>query len=161
MQRGSTNGTSNGENLVSSLNGRTNSADNEVKHANEGPSSNNQSTDIIQPSSLPNGTSSRPVDLSTSSDTEERIEAYARDRHLLREEVAGLRRSLEDIQVKHQHELSAVRQQLEETQGQKDQSDTQYRNLLGKVNGIKSQLGERLKADAVWQYYYSQMWMLY
>ena len=106
--------------------------------------------DTVEPGSLPNGTTSRSVDLTTSSDTEERIEAYARDRDLLREEVAELRRSLEEIQVKHQHELEAVRQQLEETQGQKDHSDTQYRNLLGKVNGIKSQLGERLKADAVW-----------
>ncbi len=107
--------------------------------------------DLVQPSSLTNGEPLGPADTSTSLDTEERIEAYAINRDSLREEVAELRRSLEEIQVKHQQELGVVREQLEETQGQKDHAETQYRNLLGKVNTIKSQLGERLKADAVWQ----------
>ena len=113
--------------------------------------SNSQITVTVDPSSSPNGIPVRSVDLSTSSDTEDRIEAYARDRDLLREEVTELRRSLEEIQAKHRLELETVQQQLEETQEQKDHSETQYRNLLGKVNGIKSQLGERLKADRVGQ----------
>ena len=82
-------------------------------------------------------------------DTEVRLEALARDRALLKEEVSQLRRSLEDIRIKHEEELGSVREQLEDTVSEKDQAETQYRNLLGKVNSIKSQLGERLKADAV------------
>lgn len=84
-----------------------------------------------------------------SEDTEARLDALARERETLRDEVAQLRRSLEELQGKHEEELIDVKGQLEETQGEKDHAETQYRNLLGKVNTIKSQLGERLKADAV------------
>ncbi len=104
--------------------------------------------DNAVPESVANGIPTQSEGISI---TEERIEAYARERDSLREEVAELRRSLEEIQVKHEQELGTVRKQLEDTQGQKDLAETQYRNLLGKVNTIKSQLGERLKADAVWQ----------
>ncbi|KAL8787777.1 MAG: hypothetical protein Q9195_007608 [Heterodermia aff. obscurata] len=83
-----------------------------------------------------------------SEDTEARLDALARERETLRDEVAQLRRSLEELQGKHEEELIDVKGQLEETQGEKDHAETQYRNLLGKVNTIKSQLGERLKADA-------------
>ena len=71
------------------------------------------------------------------------------ERAALREEVAQVRRSLEEIQEKHEDELGCIREQLADTQGEKEQAETQYRNLLGKVNTIRSQLGERLKADAV------------
>ncbi|MCJ1412841.1 hypothetical protein MMC19_006941 [Ptychographa xylographoides] len=81
-------------------------------------------------------------------DTEARLDALARERATLREEVAGLRKSLEEIQEKHEAELGSMRDQIENTQGQKDHAETRYRDLLGKVNTIKSQLGERLKADA-------------
>lgn len=81
--------------------------------------------------------------------SDERFEALVRDRDTLRAEVTELRKSLEDIQSKHQAEVASVTEQLEETLGEKDHAETQYRNLLGKVNTIKSQLGERLKADAV------------
>ena len=84
-----------------------------------------------------------------SENTEARLDALAREREILRDEVAQLRRSLEELQGKHEEELIDVKGQLEETQGEKDHAETQYRNLLGKVNTIKSQLGERLKADAV------------
>ena len=84
-----------------------------------------------------------------SADTEARFDALAKDRIALRDEVAQLRRSLEQIQGKHVEELGSVRAQLEETQGEKEHAEAQYRNLLGRVNTIKSQLGERLKADAV------------
>lgn len=88
---------------------------------------------------------------STSSaiDTEARLDALARERSALRDEVAQLRRSLEEIQEKHEEDLLSVREQLEEAHGEKEQTETQYRKLLGKVNTIKSQLGDRLKADAV------------
>lgn len=86
---------------------------------------------------------------SSDSDTEARLDALARERNALREEVAQLRRSLEEIQEKHEEDLTGVREQLVETQGEKTHAETQYRNLLGKVNTIRSQLGDRLKADAV------------
>ena len=82
-------------------------------------------------------------------DTQARLDALARERAALLDEVAQLRRSLEEIQGKHEEELGSVREQLEDTQGEKEHAEVQYRNLLGKVNTIKSQLGERLKADAV------------
>lgn len=82
-------------------------------------------------------------------DTEARLDALARERALLREEVAQLRKSLELIQENHNEEVSNLQTELNDTRSGKDQAETQYRNLLGRVNTIKSQLGERLKADAV------------
>ena len=82
-------------------------------------------------------------------DTDARFEALVNERAALREEVAQVRRSLEEVQGKHEEELGSIRGQLADTQGEKEQAETQYRNLLGKVNTIRSQLGERLKADAV------------
>ncbi|MCJ1325948.1 hypothetical protein MMC10_002611 [Thelotrema lepadinum] len=91
-------------------------------------------------------TSQEPT--STNGDTEERLNALAREREALRDEVAQLRQSLEELRGKHNEETTSLRQELEETQGEKENADTQYRNLLGRVNTIRSQLGERLKADA-------------
>ena len=81
--------------------------------------------------------------------TEARFDALAREREALRDEVTELRKSLEQLQARHEEDLSDVKSQLEETRGEKDHAETQYRNLLGKVNTIKSQLGDRLRADAV------------
>jgi len=80
------------------------------------------------------------------------VEALAKERDTLQEEIAQVRKSLEDLQEKHKEELSSVREQLAVTHGEKEQAETQYRNLLGKVSTIRSQLGERLKADAVRNY---------
>jgi predicted nucleic acid-binding Zn-ribbon protein len=82
-------------------------------------------------------------------DTRARLDALARERAALRDEVSQLRKSLEEIQVKHEEDISGVRRQLEETQSEKEQAESNYRTLLGRVNTIKSQLGERLKSDAV------------
>lgn len=82
-------------------------------------------------------------------DTEARLDALAKERTALRDEVAQLRKSLEQIQGQHKEDLGSVRDQLEQTQSEKEHAETQYRNLLGKVNTIRSQLGDRLKADAV------------
>ena len=81
-------------------------------------------------------------------DTEARLEAMARDRVTLKDELAQLR-ILDEVREKHEQEMTGIRRQLEDTQREKEHAETQYRNLLGKVNTIKSQLGERLKADAV------------
>ncbi|KAL8824477.1 MAG: hypothetical protein Q9170_008141 [Blastenia crenularia] len=81
-------------------------------------------------------------------DTEARLETLAQERETLREQVAEFRRSLEEIQEKHDADMQIVRSQLDERTGEKEHAEAQYRNLLGKVNTIRSQLGERLKADA-------------
>jgi len=82
-------------------------------------------------------------------DAAARFDALVRDRDALRAEVTQLRRSLEELQSKHESDLEAVQNELQETQGEKEQAEEQYQTLLGKVNTIRSQLGERLKADAV------------
>ncbi|KAL9585166.1 MAG: hypothetical protein Q9212_001691 [Teloschistes hypoglaucus] len=81
-------------------------------------------------------------------DADDRFEALVQERKALQDEVAELRRSLDAIQSRYVEELQTVRRQLEERTGEKEHAETQYRNLLGKVNTIRSQLGERLKADA-------------
>jgi predicted nuclease with TOPRIM domain len=85
-----------------------------------------------------------------SDDPTARLDELIRDREALRAEVTQLRQSLEDLQSKHQTEIEDVQTQLQDTQGEKEHAEEQYQNLLGKVNTIRSQLGERLKADAVW-----------
>lgn len=85
-------------------------------------------------------------------DTSARLEAMAEERESLRAEVAELRMSLETIKSQHQEELSGLREEIDETQSAKENAETQYHTLLGKVNTIRSQLGERLKADAVRQF---------
>lgn len=82
-------------------------------------------------------------------DTSARLDALAQERDSLRQEVTELRKSLEDIQGKHEQEIGSLREELEEASEGKDHFETQYRNLLGRVNTIKSSLGDRLKADAV------------
>lgn len=104
----------------------------------------------------------------------------SQEREALRAEVEQLRRSLEDIQGKHNEELSTIRFQhqsfvsdiraqhteeissittkhteevsvirgeLEESESAKEHAQSQYQNLLGKINTIRNGLTERLKAD--------------
>ena len=82
-------------------------------------------------------------------ETRARLDALASERAALQVEVAQLRRSLEEIQERHEEEVTGVRENLAAARAEKEHAETQYHNLLGKVNTIKSQLGERLKADAV------------
>ena len=67
----------------------------------------------------------------------------------MRAEVSEIRKSLELIQEKHEAETGSLREELLQSQNEKNAAESSYKNLLGKVNQIKSQLGERLKADAV------------
>jgi uncharacterized coiled-coil DUF342 family protein len=83
------------------------------------------------------------------SDTNARLDAIAKERDALRQEVTELRKSLESIQEKHDEEISGLQGELEETTESRDHFETQYKNLLGRVNTIKTSLGDRLKADAV------------
>ncbi|KAK5127538.1 hypothetical protein LTR85_006878 [Meristemomyces frigidus] len=93
----------------------------------------------------PESTSGPPA---SSSDTTARLDALQQERDSLRNEVTKLRQSLEGLQQQHSEEVSGVKDELEQTQQGKEHAEIQYRNLLGKVNTIRSQLGERLKQDA-------------
>jgi hypothetical protein len=84
-----------------------------------------------------------------STDTEARLDELVKDRAALKDEVTQLRKSLQEIQETHEEEMKSQREQLEEATAEKTHAEEQYQNLLGRVNAIRSQLGERLKADAV------------
>jgi ATP/maltotriose-dependent transcriptional regulator MalT len=86
---------------------------------------------------------------SESNDAAARLDALAKERDTLRQEVTELRKSLEGIQGKHEEEVTTLQSELDEANEGKEHFETQYRNLLGRVNTIKSSLGDRLKADAV------------
>lgn len=45
--------------------------------------------------------------------------------------------------------MDSLQQKLEDAETKKEQAETQFQNLLERVNTIKSQLGERMKEDAV------------
>lgn len=95
------------------------------------------------------------------SDTTARLDAIAKERDALRQEVTELRKSLENIQSNQDKqpqsesdsekdaEIQSLKEELEEANEGKEHFETQYKNLLGRVNTIKTSLGDRLKADAV------------
>ena len=60
-----------------------------------------------------------------------------------------MRKSLEDIQSKHRTDMEALQEEVDDAESKKGQAETQFQKLLERVNTIKSQLGERLKEDAV------------
>uniref|UniRef100_A0A093VDL1 GRIP domain-containing protein n=1 Tax=Talaromyces marneffei PM1 TaxID=1077442 RepID=A0A093VDL1_TALMA len=82
------------------------------------------------------------------SEDNSKFDDLVRDRDSLRAEVTELRKSLEQIQHKHEEEMEALQQKLNESEDKKTQAETQFQKLLERVNTIKSQLGERLKEDA-------------
>ncbi len=88
-----------------------------------------------------------PAEAARPADTSDRLQAMQEERDNLRDEVTQLRQSLESLQEKHSEEVSGVKEELAQTKQSKEHAETQYRNLLGKVNTIRSQLGERLKED--------------
>lgn len=68
----------------------------------------------------------------------------------LRREVEQLREQLQGLQAaqeKHTEEAAQLRTDLEESEAGREQAETQYQNLLGRVEKIKETLGERLKRD--------------
>ena len=102
-------------------------------------------TDSIPPSEVPEQQASNEL----SKETEERLAAAAKERDDLRVEVTKLRKSLESIQQEHEAKLAGLKTQVEDAESGKEHAEVQYKTLLGKVNTIRAQLGERLKADAV------------
>lgn len=79
----------------------------------------------------------------------ERLDALVRDRDTLRAEVTDMRKSLEEIQTKHHADMEALQEKLDDAESKKEHAETQFQKLLERVNTIKSQLGERLREDAV------------
>ncbi|KAK5190789.1 hypothetical protein LTR92_009442 [Exophiala xenobiotica] len=115
-------------------------------------SSEKQDTAEEVRANLPNGvikpTNDEEVKKVDDGDTAARFEALVKDRDALRLEVTELRKSLEELQSKHTVELETAQNELAEAQTEKENAEEQYQSLLGKVNTIRSQLGDRLKADA-------------
>ena len=125
-----------------------------LKRTNDAPALSNDLTVLSEPVTKARFRASQDVtnsikNIAPTLSADDRVEALLIERTALREEVAQVRRSLEEFQQKHEEELGGIREQLADTRGEKEQAEAQYRTLLGKVNTIKSQLGERLKADAV------------
>lgn len=86
---------------------------------------------------------------SDGAEAKDRFDALVRDRDSLRAEVTDMRKSLEDLQLKHNADMNSLQQKLQDAETKKEQAETQFQNLLERVNTIKSQLGERMKEDAV------------
>lgn len=100
-------------------------------------------------SDAPSGTDIQPDTTSDGTEPKDRFDALVRDRDSLRAEVADMRKSLEEIRSKHTADMEALQDKLEDAENKKEQAETQFQMLLERVNTIKSQLGERLKEDAV------------
>ncbi|KAI9827033.1 MAG: hypothetical protein M1826_006512 [Phylliscum demangeonii] len=104
--------------------------------------------DALAHGPLTNGSTEKRLAAMGSDDIETRLEGLSVERKSLQAEVKHLRQSLEEMQEKHEKERETVRAERDEARAGKELAETQYRNLLGKLNTIRSQLGERLKADA-------------
>ncbi|KAI5285835.1 hypothetical protein KEM52_002263, partial [Ascosphaera acerosa] len=76
------------------------------------------------------------------------LDDLVRDRDCLRAEVTELRKSLEAVQARSHEENAALQEDLRVVRAEKETAEHRFRDLLGKVGTIKSQLGERLQADA-------------
>jgi phage shock protein A len=77
------------------------------------------------------------------------LDALTLDRNKLRDEVAELRQSLQEIQANHKGEVEELQEQVEKAEEGKDQAEQQHANLLERVNNIRATLGERMKSNAV------------
>lgn len=91
----------------------------------------------------------RQLDDGSKQPPDARFEALVRDRDSLRAEVTDMRKSLEEIQAKHHEEMEGLQQKLDDAENKKEHAEAQFQKLLERVNTIKSQLGERLREDAV------------
>ena len=82
----------------------------------------------------------------------EKVEVLARERDNLRQEVAELRRSLEDIQGKHKQEIEDLQLKLDTAEEGKEEADQRHSDLRVRVKEITATLGERLKSNSVWTF---------
>ena len=112
--------------------------------ADTAPNTKDEDSDAAQAVDLPvkvNG---------VAKDTSDRLDALAKERDALREEVLELRKSLEAITAKHEEDVSGIKEQLEETQAGKEEAESKYEDLRERVTTIRTTLGERLKEYSVW-----------
>ncbi|CRG85589.1 GRIP domain-containing protein RUD3 [Talaromyces islandicus] len=123
----------------------TNETDSKNPDTNDQDEQEAEETTASKTSDAPEQTEAKPA---SSADTENKFDALIQDRDSLRVEVTGLRKSLEELQHKHQEEMQALQQSLADSETKKEQAETQFQKLMERVNTIKSQLGERLKEDA-------------
>lgn len=80
--------------------------------------------------------------------TQDRLDALLEERKALREQVTSLRKSLEDLQSKHVEQVDGLYEQVSTEKAEKESAQEEYQSLLGRVNTLRTQLTERLKADA-------------
>ncbi len=90
---------------------------------------------------------SSPDQGATDGDTSAKLEAMSQERGALRAEVEQLRKQLESIQETHGAEISQLKTELEESEAAKEQAESQYETLMGRVAHIRETLGDRLKRD--------------
>ncbi|CAN9465205.1 unnamed protein product [Alternaria alternata] len=84
------------------------------------------------------------------SDTSARLDAITKERDALRQQVTELKSAAtsDGSNSNYEEEIRSLREELDEANEGKEHFETQYKNLLGRVNTIKTSLGDRLKADA-------------
>ncbi|EED20315.1 Golgi matrix protein, putative [Talaromyces stipitatus ATCC 10500] len=132
----------NGSNQGQKVNGGSKvAADSATEKQNDDGDGDEDDADASDPETT---TTTKP----TVSEDNNKFDDLVRDRDSLRAEVTELRKSLEQIQHKHEEEMEALQHKLNESEDKKTQAETQFQKLLERVNTIKSQLGERLKEDA-------------
>lgn len=90
-------------------------------------------------------------DITTANDTVARGKLQELEEQLFaqRRETDDLRNYLEGEKVERGNERREADHRLAKVQEEKQQLDTQYKTLLGRVAHIKTTLGDKLKSDAV------------
>lgn len=88
---------------------------------------------------------------STTKDTVAQRKLQELEQHLFAQskEIDELRKSLEGEKDDRGNERTEADHRLAKVQEEKQQLDTQYKTLLGRVAHIKTTLGDKLKSDAV------------
>ena len=89
------------------------------------------------------------VSQTNTADFTEKLEALAKERDQLRQEVSELRKSLEDMKGKHEQDVDDLKDQLQEAESGREEAVTAHSNLKERVNTITATLGERMRANTV------------
>lgn len=92
----------------------------------------------------------RPSIPNTASEKTTTPDAMTHDDEALRAENERLRRQVEELQKAQEtqkEEAEQLHADLEESEAGREQAETQYQNLLGRVEKIRETLGDRLKRD--------------
>lgn len=87
--------------------------------------------------------------ISDTSDPSSRFDALVKDRDNLREEVTKLRKSLEELQSRHDGEEGTAQEDLQEARNEKEEWENRYNELKDGLDAMRSRLAERFKAKTV------------